>query len=144
MQSFTGAGQYLFMSNTWNKSFLAGTIYYTGGWDQCTDGIMKFVYNSDATSFVQSCKTARVDGAPNTPIAGGTLSDVTGIPGLAKITTPDGTEMYVGVAEGSTPKSGRSILVKPGDKQCGTSGTVNGQRRSLSRCGSIKIVTYFN
>jgi hypothetical protein len=67
---------------------------------------------------------------------------------LAKITATDGTVMYVGVAEGSTPKSGRSILVKVGDQQCGTSGTVtiNGQSktRSLSHCGSIKIVTYFN
>ena len=144
VQSFTGFGQYLFMSKTWNKSFLAGTTYYVGGWDQCTDGIMKFVYNSDATSFVQSCKTASVDGAPNTPVAGGTLSDVTGIPGLAKLTALDGTVSYVGVAEGSTPKSGRSILVKPGDQYCGTSGSVNGQRRSLSRCGSIKIVTYNN
>ena len=142
--SFTGYGQYLFMSNTWNKSFLAGATYYVGGSDQCTDGILKFVYNSDATSYVQNCKTARVDGAPNTPVAGGTLSDVTGIPGLAKITATDGTVMYVGVTEGSTPKSGRSILVKPGDQFCGTSGSVNGQRRSLSRCGSIKIVTYNN
>ena len=142
--SFTGYGQYIFMSNTWNKSFLAGTTYYVGGWDQCTDGIIKFVYNSDATSFVQSCKTARVDGASNTPTVGGTIADVSGIPGLAKITAVDGTVSYAGVAEGSTPKSGRSILVKPGDQQCGTSGTVNGQPRSLSRCGSIKIVTYTN
>jgi hypothetical protein len=148
VQSFTGFGQYLFMSKTWNKSYLAGATYYVGGGDQCTDGIIKFVYNSDATSYVQSCKTARVDGGSNTPITGGTLSDVTVIPGLAKITAPDGTVMYVGVAEGSTAKSGRSILVKPGDQQCGTSGTVtiNGQSksRSLSRCGSIKIITYFN
>ena len=144
VQSFTGSGNYVFMSNTWNKSFLAGTTYYVGGWDQCTDGIMKFVYNSDATSFVQSCKTARVDGASNTPIAGGTLADVSGIPGLAKITAVDGTVSYAGVAEGSTPKSGRSILVRPGDQQCGTSGSVNGQPRSLSRCGSIKVVTYSN
>jgi hypothetical protein len=144
VQNFAGFGKYIFMSNTWNKSFLAGTTYYVGGWDQCTDGIMKFVYNSDATSFLQSCKTARADGASNTPIPGGTLSDVTGIPGLAKITATDGSLMYVGVAEGSTPKSGRSILVKPGDHQCGSSGSVNGQPRSLSRCGSIKIVTYFN
>jgi hypothetical protein len=105
---------------------------------------MKFVYNSDATSFVQSCKAARVDGASNTPIPGGTLSDVTGIPGLAKLTAIDGTVSYVGVAAGSTPISGRSILMKPGDQQCGTSGTVNGQPRSLSRCGSIKIITYSN
>ena len=144
VQSFTGFGQYLFISKTWNKSYLAGATYYTGGWDQCTDGIMKFVYNSDATSFVQSCKTARVDGASNTPVPGGTLSDVTGIPGFAKLTAIDGTVSYVGVAEGSTAKSGRSILVKPGDQQCGTSGSVNGQTRSLSRCGSIKIITYFN
>ena len=144
VQSFTGFGQYIFMSNTWNKSFLAGTTYYVGGWDQCTDGIMKFVYNSDATSFVQSCKTARVDGASNTPIPGGTLADVSGIPGLAKLTAIDGTVSYAGVAAGSTPSSGRSILMKPGDQQCGSSGSVNGQPRSLSRCGSIKIVTYNN
>jgi hypothetical protein len=63
---------------------------------------------------------------------------------VAKLTAIDGTVSYVGVAEGSTPKSSRSILVKPGDQQCGTSGSVNGQTRSLSRCGSIKIITYFN
>jgi len=148
VQSFTGFGQYIFMSNTWNKSYLAGATYYVGGADQCTDGIIKFVYNSDATTYVQNCKTARVDGGSNTAVTGGTLADVSGIPGLAKITATDATVMYVGVAEGSTPKSGRSILVKPGDQQCGTSGTVtiNGQSktRSLSHCGSIKIVTYFN
>ena len=105
---------------------------------------MKFVYNSDATSFVQSCKTARVDGASNTPIPGGTLADVSGIPGLAKLTAIDGTVSYAGVAAGSTPTRGRAILMKPGDQQCGTSGSVNGQPRSLSRCGSIKIVTYNN
>lgn len=146
--SFTGYGQYIFMSNTWNKSFLAGAIYYVGGADQCTDGIQKFVYNSEATSFVQNCKTARVDGGSNTAIPGGTLSDVSGMPGLAKITATDGAVMYVGVAQGSTPKSGRSILVKVGDQQCGTAGTVNvnGQNkaRSLSHCGSIKILSYFN
>ncbi len=142
--SFTGYGEYIFMSNTWNKSYLAGATYYVGGWSQCTDGFMKFVYNSDATSYVQNCKTERVDGGSNTAVTGGTLSDVTGIPGLAKITATDGSVMYVGVAEGSTPKSGRSILVKVGDQQCGTSGSVNGQTRSLSHCGSIKIVTYFN
>jgi hypothetical protein len=146
--SFTGYGEYIFMSNTWNKSFLAGAIYYVGGADQCTDGIQKFVYNSEATSFVQNCKTARVDGGSNTAIVGGTLSDVSGMPGLAKITATDGAVMYVGVAQGSTPQSGRSILVKVGDQQCGTGGTVpvNGQNkaRSLSHCGSIKILSYFN
>jgi hypothetical protein len=149
VSSFTGYGQYIFMSKTWSKSYLAGTTYYVGGFDACTDGIGKFVYNSDATSYVQNCKTARVDGGSNTATSGGTLSDVTGIPGLAKITSSaDGTSMYVGITEGSTAKSGRSILVKPGTQQCGTSGTVsiNGQNktRSLSYCGSIKIVTYNN
>ena len=148
VKNFTGFGAYLFMSNTWNKSYLAGATYYVGGFDQCTDGIGKFVYNNDATSFVQNCKTARIDGGSNTATVGGTLSNVTEIPGLAKITFSDGSLAYVGVAAGSTQKSGRSILMKPGDSLCGTGETeaVNGQKqtRSLSRCGSIKIVTYNN
>lgn len=145
VEKFTGYGEYIFMSNTWNKSLLAGTTYYASGADTCTDGLLKAEYSKDATTFNFSCKISRVDGAANTPTLGGTLSDVKEIPGLAKITSPDGSISYVGVAAGSNEKSGRSILIKVGDSQCGTAGTdsISGKPRSLSHCGSIKISTYF-
>jgi hypothetical protein len=143
VKSFTGYGQYIFMSNTWNKSFLAGTTYYANGFNQCTDGIFKSEYSKDATTVNVSCKISRVDGAANTPTPGGTLSDVKEIPGLAKMTLPDGSISYIGVAVGSTEKSGRSIMIKVGDNLCGTAGTEGGKKRSLDHCGSINIVTYF-
>jgi len=143
VEKFTGYGQYIFMSNTWNKSFLAGTTYYANGFNQCTDGIFKSEYSKDATTFNVSCKISRVDGAANTPTPGGTLSDVKEIPGLAKMTLSDGSISYIGVAAGSTEKSGRSIMIKVGDNLCGTAGTEGGKKRSLDHCGSINIVTYF-
>jgi len=143
VEKFTGYGEYIFMSNTWNRSLLASTTYYASGVDTCTGGLLKAEYSKDATTFNVSCKISRVDGAANTPTLGGTLSDVNEIPGLAKITSPNGSISYVGVAAGSNEKSGRSILIKVGDNLCGTAGTEGGKNRSLDHCGSIKISTYF-
>jgi hypothetical protein len=137
VSTFTGQGEYVFMSSTWNKSYLAGTTYYVGGHDQCVDGVGQFVYNSDATQYSQTCRYGRVDSGANTP-ATGTLSNVTGIPGLAKLSV-GGVDRYIGVSVGSTPARGRSIMIYPGNTNCGTGGG-----KSLSDCGYVRYITYSN
>lgn len=135
---FSGQGEYIFLNKYINKSSVAGTTFISGGNESCSDGVLKFVYSADGSTFTRSCVTATADGSPNTPVTG-TITDNLEIPGLLKMSFGDGSQdVYSGVTAGSTQKRGRGVIIVPGNNNCGTA---NG--RSLSNCGGITMRTYW-
>jgi hypothetical protein len=139
IRSFSGYGGYIFINPNIKKSFLGGKTYYSGGNDTCSDGVLKFVYSSDGSSFDRTCKLARADGTPNVAVTG-TITDGLEIPGLLKMSFANGErDVYSAVTVDSTPSSGRSVLIIPGTTNCGSGGNY-----SPSACGVIAIRSYNN
>lgn len=137
IKSFTGFGEYIFLNKNIKKSFLGGKTYYSSGNETCSDGVLKFVYSADGSSFERTCKTARADNAPNTPVTG-TITDGLDIPGLLKMSFSNGDrDVYSGVTVDSTPSSGRGVIIVPGSANCGSGGNY-----SPSACGGMAIRTY--
>jgi hypothetical protein len=133
----TGYGEYIFLSTSFNKSFLAGKTTYSSGNSECSDGIYKFVFSADGSTFSRTCKTAKTNNSANT-IVTGTITDGLDIPGIVKMSFSNNErDVYTGITVDSTDKKGRNVIIIPGDSSlCDYS--------HKSYCGVMKLLTYSN
>ncbi len=137
--SFTGSGSYVFLKPDTDKKDFAGKSIDTTGASQCVDGMLTFLFNAQGDGFVRKCKSGKTDGSTNSEISGAVTGGLD-IPGIWKITPSNGERaVYVGLTNESTEKSGRLVIVNPGDNRCGTAAG-----KSLIYCGGIRIVSFSN
>jgi hypothetical protein len=133
----TGYGEYVFLSTSFNKSFLAGKTTYSSGNSECSDSIYKFIFSADGSTFSRTCKTAKTDNSANTAVTG-IITDGLDIPGIVKMSFSNSErDVYTGITVDSTDKKGRNVIIIPGDSTlCDYS--------HKSYCGGMKLLTYSN
>jgi hypothetical protein len=124
-----GVATWVLLQKTLTPTAFANKTTSISGKSSCDGGLANMVFGAAGTTYQVSCRTGG-SGPVN-----GTVSTTT-IPGVLTFNEP-GETWYIGLAVGGTVTNGTMAFVKQGSTTtCGT-----GAGRSLSNCGSSRLIS---